>query len=246
MGLVPGVANGGQRSWRRLRRARERGRPPAHPRAGSSRCDRLRDSRASSSRSGPTWWEPARPARGRRRRRRSGRPRKRNDGSVRRGSIWPGATYCGISEDVDFGIIGSLARRSERRRGRSWWCRDRCRCSLGYRHCWTRSRTLNSSFQRRPSRATHHSCSMPVSVTTVSSVTGTILARWPSAGSSTSIGRELFEIVADVVDHGSGRVVLARGGVEEAKLGGFADHESEFAIRECAGRCLLPFRTARR
>src|SRR5579885_788592 len=37
----------------------------------------------------------------------------------------------------------------------------------------TRSRTLNSSFQRRPSRATHHNCSTPVSVTTVSNETGT-------------------------------------------------------------------------
>ena len=40
-------------------------------------------------------------------------------------------------------------------------------------HPATLSRTLNSSFQRRPSRATHHSCSMPVSVTTVSKETGT-------------------------------------------------------------------------
>lgn len=39
-----------------------------------------------------------------------------------------------------------------------------------------RSRTLNSSFQRRPSRATHHNCSMPVSVTTVSNETGTTSA----------------------------------------------------------------------
>src|SRR5919202_4787373 len=37
----------------------------------------------------------------------------------------------------------------------------------------TRSRTLNSSFQRRPSRATHHNCSTPVSVTTLSNETGT-------------------------------------------------------------------------
>ena len=44
-------------------------------------------------------------------------------------------------------------------------------------HPATRSRTLNSSFQRRPSLATHQSWSMPVSVTTVSSVTRTT---WPS------------------------------------------------------------------
>ena len=37
-----------------------------------------------------------------------------------------------------------------------------------------RSRTLNSSFQRRPSAATHHNSSIPVSVTLLSSVTGTI------------------------------------------------------------------------
>src|SRR5580704_9266023 len=42
----------------------------------------------------------------------------------------------------------------------------------------TVSRTLNSSFQRRPSRATHHSCSMPVSVITVSNDTGTRSEAW--------------------------------------------------------------------
>src|SRR5258708_2500145 len=41
-------------------------------------------------------------------------------------------------------------------------------------HWVMRSRTLNSSFQRRPSRATHHNCKMPVSVTTVSNDTGTV------------------------------------------------------------------------
>src|ERR1035438_7761386 len=38
---------------------------------------------------------------------------------------------------------------------------------------FTFSRTLNSSFHLRPSRATHHNCSTPVSVMTVSNDTGT-------------------------------------------------------------------------
>src|SRR5262249_37165734 len=56
-------------------------------------------------------------------------------------------------------------------------------------HFWpTFSLTLNSSFHLRPSLATHQSCSTPVSVTTVSSDTGT---SWPApsaAGRSTCIG----------------------------------------------------------
>jgi len=51
----------------------------------------------------------------------------------------------------------------------------------------TRSRTLNSSFHRRPSRATHHSCSMPVSVTTLSKLTGTISVVSPLSN-ATSMG----------------------------------------------------------
>src|ERR1017187_7210584 len=51
----------------------------------------------------------------------------------------------------------------------------------------TRSRTLNSSFQRRPSRATHHSCSMPVSVTMLSKATGTTSGVSP-ASKLTSMG----------------------------------------------------------
>src|ERR1700680_4313629 len=55
-------------------------------------------------------------------------------------------------------------------------------------HAVTRSRTLNSSFQRRPSRATHHNWRMPVSVTTVSSDTGTRCANASVAGRFTSMG----------------------------------------------------------
>ena len=73
------------------------------------------------------------------------------------------------------------------RRARSWWCRDRYRRSCG--GC-ARSRTLNSSFQRRPSAATHQSSSIPVSVTLLSSVTGTISSRASvlERGRKTSIG----------------------------------------------------------
>src|ERR1035437_477444 len=56
-----------------------------------------------------------------------------------------------------------------------------------FHSCCTRSRTLNSSFQRRPSRATHHNCSMPVSVTILSKLTGTTSAVSP-ASKLTSIG----------------------------------------------------------
>src|SRR6185437_7444055 len=55
---------------------------------------------------------------------------------------------------------------------------------------WVRSRTLNSSFQRRPSAATHQSSSIPVSVTLLSRVTGTTSSREsaPCGGRKTSIG----------------------------------------------------------
>src|SRR5262249_22253872 len=55
-------------------------------------------------------------------------------------------------------------------------------------HAAIRSRTLNSSFQRRPSRVTHHNSSWTTSVTTVSRVTGTSSSLSSSAGSDTSIG----------------------------------------------------------
>src|SRR5262249_39690848 len=55
-------------------------------------------------------------------------------------------------------------------------------------HAFTRSRTLNSSFHLRPSRATHHSSNTPVSVTTVSNETGTSCPVPSVAGRSTSIG----------------------------------------------------------
>ena len=55
-------------------------------------------------------------------------------------------------------------------------------------HAFTFSRTLNSSFHRRPSRATHQSCSMPVSVTAVSNDTGTTSDETSPAGKLTSMG----------------------------------------------------------
>src|SRR4051794_17746118 len=45
--------------------------------------------------------------------------------------------------------------------------------SLSVAYPATRSRTLNSSYHLLPSRATHHNCNMPVSVTTLSKLTGT-------------------------------------------------------------------------
>src|SRR5450432_1883026 len=48
-------------------------------------------------------------------------------------------------------------------------------------HAATRSRTLNSSFHLRPSRATHQSCSIPVSVTTDSKPTGTTSTLSPAS-----------------------------------------------------------------
>src|SRR5437764_3111663 len=73
---------------------------------------------------------------------------------------------------------------------------DKCESGVGCTeidtdvHAALRSRTLNSSFQRRPSAATHHSSSNPVSVTLLSSVTGTISSRALSVcgGRKTSIG----------------------------------------------------------
>ena len=98
-------------------------------------------------------------------------------------------------------------------------------------HAATRSRTLNSSFQRRPSRATHQSCSMPVSVTTVSKETGTTSDEFSPAPEADFHGRQLFQFVAEVFDQVAGLVVLARRRGEEAELGGLADHQAEFAAR---------------
>ncbi len=99
----------------------------------------------------------------------------------------------------------------------------------------TFSLTLNSSFQRRPSRATHQSCSMPVSVTTVSNDTGTTSADASPASKAHFHGRKLFQLVAEIFDQVAGLVVLAHGGGEEAELGRLADHQAEFA----AGNALL-------
>src|SRR5262249_17302627 len=55
-------------------------------------------------------------------------------------------------------------------------------------HCATRSRTLNSSFHLRPSRAAHQSCSIPVSVTMVSKDTGTTSEELSPDPKLTSIG----------------------------------------------------------
>ena len=132
---------------------------------------------------------------------------------------------CGAAENRD---LRPRVRRC--RPGRSWWCRGRCRSSS---RC-TFSRTLNSSFQRRPSRATHHSCSMPVSVTTVSNDTGTtsdgILAR-PKL---TSIGESSSRSSPKSSIRSPGLIVLARRRREEAELRRLAHHQSELAIRECA------------
>ncbi len=73
----------------------------------------------------------------------------------------------------------------------------------------TVSRTLNSSFQRRPSRATHQSCRIPVSVITVSNDTGTTSASRAVGRELHFHGRQLFEIVAEILDQCAGRIALA-------------------------------------
>ena len=93
----------------------------------------------------------------------------------------------------------------------------------------TRSRTLNSSFQRRPSRATHHSCSMPVSVITVSNETGTVPVASAEV-SFTSMGESSSSSSPKVFDQRAWRIVLAHGGGEEAELGRLADDQAELAI----------------
>ena len=87
-------------------------------------------------------------------------------------------------------------------------------------HGYSRSRTEYSSFQRpRPSRATHHSSSVPTSVTCASRRTGTRspALRSPSAGDQLLDRIELGEPGRVGLDQRAGRVVLARRGREEAE-----------------------------
>ena len=110
----------------------------------------------------------------------------------------------------------------------------------------TVSRTLNSSFQRRPSRATHQSCSIPVSVITVSNDTGTTSARRAVGRELHFDRRKLFEFVAEIFDQSARRIVLARSGAEEAELGRLVDDQAELAVGDAHFECLPPCRTARR
>ena len=74
---------------------------------------------------------------------------------------------------------------------------------------------------------------MPVSVITVSNDTGTSSADLLLGSQLHFHRRKLFEVVAEVLDQRAGRIVLARGGAEEAELGGLVHDQAELAIREC-------------
>ncbi len=74
----------------------------------------------------------------------------------------------------------------------------------------TLSRTLNSSFQRRLSRATHQSCNRPVSVTTVSKETGTTSEEASPRAERNLHRREFLDLAAEVFDQIAGLVVLAQ------------------------------------
>ena len=86
-------------------------------------------------------------------------------------------------------------------------------------HAATRSRTLNSSFQRRPSLATHQSCSMPVSVTTVSNVTRAIAPSSPLRQVYLD-GREFFELIRHLLEHAPGASSLRTAEVKKRNSAG--------------------------
>ena len=124
--------------------------------------------------------------------------RYRNDGNVGRGWVSPSATSCGTSKAITRGDFAlSLARRGvdvgHRRVGGSEIDPDQVARGLApvrmelRLHGATsvvaaagRSRTSYSSFQRRlSSRLTHQSSRIPISVTRLSSLTGTAIPERP-------------------------------------------------------------------
>ena len=153
-----------------------------------------------------------------------------------------GATYCGMSQDVN--------RRETRRlpppagrctRAPSWWCRDRCRCSCR-RHALAHvelqlpaAPVARHAPQLQHAGFGHHGlerdrhhfsprCRRPGAFT--------------SMGDSSSSSSPKSSIIAPAA------IVLAHRRAEEAELGRLADHQAEFAVRDALRRCLLPCRTA--
>ena len=110
---------------------------------------------------------------------------------------------------------------------------------------YTVSRTLNSSFQRRPSRATHQSCSMPVSVTTVSNETGTTSDdAFGSESDSLPSGESSSRSSPKSSIERRRRVVLARRPSRRSGTRRARRRSGRTRDPGCAGRCLLPCRTA--
>ena len=102
-----------------------------------------------------------------------------------------------------------------------------------------RSRTLNSSFQRRPSAATHQSSSMPVSVTLLSSVTGTTSSLVSSlcARQQHFDGSEFFKFVASIVEQVPGASSLR---ASEEKKRNSAGSPTTRANRRCGSSTFEP------
>ena len=107
-------------------------------------------------------------------------------------------------------------------------------------------RTPNSSFQRcLPSRATHQSSSVPISVRWTRRRTGTSVPAWSGHSSVGHERRELLDLVAPDLEHGAERVLFAAARAEEAELGRLADDEAELLAGQLELACPPPCPTAR-
>src|SRR6185312_5701937 len=232
MSLLCAASNRGDKrdsEWRHPPE-RARGPLPANPRAEFSQCGLLRNWRATIWRNERFWLEQAHPDRGHKRPLRAVQPGiERTEASEEYRNDWHRAA-------ARWGGRGWVENRPRRlpadryRRARNLLCRDRFRCSC--RGC-----TLAHIEFKFPAAAVggnapklEHArfCHL-----TFERNGNNLFARTVRVRRQKDFDwRQLFEIIADLFDQRTWRVVSPRERGKETELGGFADDEGELALRQ--------------